>query len=144
MISAGNYGGTYRTRSNPSRRGPRPISDPLASRVALLSYRMWESAERLARELAPERPADTEEMNEHDIWALLEGVAMELSPTAWDDPDAINDLYELRKKFMGYEDDELKETAKQVKRRKALLPDPSITPENPEFEKMLRRQGVKS
>lgn len=131
-------------RGMPARRGPRaskPSSDPLYDRAKHVADILFERAMNLAKVFAPEVPADTEQLDEYDQWNILEATAAAFSPGYWDDPDALDDLYRLRKQFMGVEDPQLKALSKVAKVKRRYMPDPSITPENPEFERMKRRMG---
>ncbi len=121
-----------------------PVSyDPLRERAKLLSDLLWERAKRIADLLAPEHPVDQEPIDEMDQWLLLEQVALSLSPLHWDRPDAIMDLYNLRKKFMPERDhDALKAAATYQEKQRKMLPDPSVTPQSPEWERKQARLGV--
>lgn len=83
-----------------TKRKPSPVYDPLKVRAKALSDQLWERAMEIARVLAPDVPVDHVELDERQQWILLERVALNLSPFVWDDPDAIRDLYMLRKKFI--------------------------------------------
>ena len=132
-------------RGMPARRGPRaskPSSDPLYDRAKMIADILFERAKTVASVLAPEVPADTEELDDYDAWNILEATAAEFSPGYWDDPDALDDLYQLRKRFMGRDDPQLKALVKVAKTKRKYMPDPSITPANPDFERMARRIGA--
>jgi len=132
-------------RGVPAKRGPRgskPQSDPMYDRAKMIADQLFEKAKAIASVLAPEVPADTEELDDYDAWNILEATATEFSPGFWDDPDALDDLYRLRKQFMGVDDMQIKALAKVAKVKKRYMPDPSITPANPEFERMQRRIGA--
>lgn len=122
------------------RRPNRPSYDPLARRAQLLENVVWERARKLADIIAPVEPVDEEPLSEHESWMLLERAAASVSPATWDDPNALSDLYRLRKMFMpDLASESLKIRARQVAKEKSMLPDPAITPENPEFEKRIAR-----
>lgn len=134
--------GTYRGKVKPrtSRRQDRGRYDPIAEGAAMLANRAWEAAGRIAAALAPEVPMDMEPMDPHDSWLLLEAVAVGLPVEHWDDPAALNDLYDLRKKFMpDLASDRIKALAKLAETNRRLLPDPNVTPENPLFAKQKAR-----
>lgn len=104
---------------------------------------MWEDARKLADALAPEIPTDAEELPALDQLILLETVATELSPHYWDNPDAVEALYRLKREVRGVDLPYLKDIAKQQRQMKRNLPDPAISPANPEFERQAARLGVK-
>lgn len=138
-ISAERLGAAPKT----SRRKPKPSYDPLATRAKALADRVWENAMRIAEVLAPARPVDQEPIEEHDTWLLLEAVAAEVSPFSgmWDAyPGALHDLFELRKKFLPETaSPRLEVIANRAEKMNALLPDPTITPANKDFEKRQNR-----
>ena len=134
-------------QGSPKRRATKradPVSyDPLRERAKLLADLLWERAKKLADLLAPEHPVDQEPIDEMDQWLLLEQVALTLSPLHWDRPDAIMDLYQLRRKFMPERNhDALKVAAQYQEKQRKMLPDPSVTPQSPEWEQKQRRLGV--
>lgn len=138
MARIGTYRGTVKPRT--TRRQPRGQYDPIAERARLLSMKVWEVASDIAEALAPEHPLDMEPMDPHDQWLLLESVAVGLPVEHWDDPAALNDLYDLRKKYMPeLATDRIRALAKLAEANRRLLPDPAITPENQEFEKQRAR-----
>lgn len=125
-------------------RGPsKPGLDPLYDRSKFVADVLWERAVELARVMAPEVPADSEALPEYDQWQILEAAAAAFSPGYWDDPEALEDLYRYRKQYLGTEDEQLKALAGVAKERAKALPDPSITPQNPEFERIAKRLGVR-
>ncbi|MBA2708301.1 MAG: hypothetical protein H0U59_10920 [Gemmatimonadaceae bacterium] len=129
--------------SSPTRtRGKGPSYDPLYEDAKALADQLWEEAQDLAEVLAPNAPADAEELDPVDQWQILESAAAAFSPGYWDDPDAIEDLFELRKRFQGRESSELKTLAKVAREKQRAMPDPSISPASPEFEKMRKRVGA--
>jgi hypothetical protein len=132
-----------RTATRRGRRANQPAYDPLQQRAKHIADVLFERAKALVEVLAPEIPADAEEIPEYVQWQILEGAALSFSPAYWDNPEALEDLYRLRKQFTGYDDQLLKTLAKKAKKLKAWAPDPSITPVNPEFEKRMKRLGVK-
>jgi hypothetical protein len=122
------------------RRAQKPSYDPIAKRAKMLSDIVWEKAMKIAAVLAPEHPLDQEPLSDHESWMLLEAVAVGLSPSAWDDPQALTDLYQLRKMFLpGAADETLKIRAAQLKREQAALPDPTISPASPDFARRMER-----
>lgn len=124
-------------------RGPsKPDYSPLDETAKQVADILWERAMDVVRALAPERPHDAVEIDPYAEWHILEATAASFSPGYWDDPDALEDLYALRKKFMGVDDEELKILAKFAKQKQRFTPDISITPANPRFEEQARRMGV--
>lgn len=121
-------------------RGNAPNYDPINERADILADLLWERARRIADVLAPEVPYDQEPMDDEDVWLLLETVALNLSPAVWDNPNAIEDLIRLRKKFAPQLiRPELTEIAKYRRKTERLIPDPKVTPQSEEFAKMMRR-----
>ena len=124
-------------------RGPAaPQYQPLQETAKYVADILYERAKDLKDALAPDHPHDTVEMDPYDQWNILEAVAASFSPGYWDDPDALEDLYKLRKQFQGYEDPELKILAKVAKEKQRMTPDLSVTPENPDYERQMRRIGA--
>ena len=82
-----------------AKRKPKPQYDPIKQRAKMVADLLWERAMEIANILAPDVPADHEVLPDDIQWEILEKAASSLSPAAWDDPDAILDLYRLRKKF---------------------------------------------
>lgn len=122
------------------RRGTRPAHDPMQHRAKLLSDLLWERAKDLAGVLAPDEPADQEQLSDREAWMILEHAAISMSPMTWDDPDALTDLLRLRRMFAPeLASERLNARASQVRKERAMLPDPSITPQSPEWEKRIRR-----
>lgn len=122
------------------RRPKQPDYDPLARRAKFLSDLLWERAKKLAAVLAPDEPADQEALSDHESWMVLETVATTLNPMLWDDPDALDDLYRLRRMFMpDIASDRLKIRSRVLRKEQSMLPDPSITPESPAFQKRIDR-----
>lgn len=126
---------TVQRRSKPQDRG----NNPLDRRAKLIADKLYERAKKLADALAPERPTDTEELPEDVTWRILEDAATALSPAFWGEPDALHDLYRLRKQFTGVEDPLLQIYERRARAALRGVPDPSITPESPEWEKQRRR-----
>lgn len=128
------------TSRRTTRRGQASTYAPLHDRATFLSNEMWERAVKIADIMAPAEPTDQEEIEPREMWMLLETVASNLSPSAWDAPEAIDDLYKLRKQFMPDRDHEaLKDYARDAARLKKMLPDPMVSPASPEFETHQRR-----
>lgn len=145
MASALNLRG-QRPKMTPSKAKKKPPKwDPLTERVRLVANEVWERSTQLLNVLAPERPADAEELDPLQQWQLLESAAMVLPPVYWDRPDALEDLIRLRTRFvpepyrslMGT--DQLKAVKRLRERQAKDLPDPAISPANPEFEEKVRR-----
>lgn len=131
---------TYGMQRSEKRRQRPPAYDPLKDRAKEVADILWERAMAIAKVLAPDVPNDVEEIDPFDQWLLLETVASKLSPAYWDSPAAITDLYKLRQQFAPHlAQDWLPAAAKFRKQEQAGLPDPAITPENPEFAKNQRR-----
>ena len=120
------------------RRGQKPKESSLYDDAKSLSDMAWEDAARLALALAPEVPSDTEELDEFTQFNILMIAAAEFSPGYWDDPDALTDLWRLKKKYLGRDDEELKQLAKVAKVQRSGLPDPMMTPAHPDWEKVNR------
>lgn len=122
------------------RRPKQPDYDPLSRRAKLLADLLWERGKKLAAVIAPDEPTDQEPLSDHESWMVLETVATTLNPMVWDEPDALEDLYRLRRMFMpDLASEKLKIRSRQLRKEQAMLPDPAITPENPEFQKRLDR-----
>jgi hypothetical protein len=139
MASAVNVGGPKLEH----RRAKPPSYDPMKTQAKLLADRMWEDAKKIANVLAPDSPTDQQELDPKDQWMVLELVASSVSPLYWDKPEAIRDLYRLRKMFVpNANSDYLKIVAQKVAKQTKSLPDPNITPESPEFDKARRRLEV--
>lgn len=139
MVSASSYGNAGKSRTT-HRRATIPDYDPLKERAKSLSDTLWERARNIAKVLAPDVPADAEQLDPKMQWMVLESIAVNLSPEAWDDPEAINDLYKLRKQFapqLAF--DWLPAAAAYRKKVRSTLPRPEITPANPEYAAMMRR-----
>lgn len=129
----------YRTRGR-NRRGKKPDFNPMRDSAKSLADELYHRAKEIADTIAPERPQDTEEADDKDVWILLERVSLRLSPEFWDDPDAIDDLIRLRSKFEPrIPVEHLKPIARAVRKSRAALPDVSVTPASPEYEKMVER-----
>ena len=137
--SAISGGGRPTTRRG--KRASKPRYDPLYARAKDMADHLWEKAVYLASTLAPDVPADAEQIPEWDQWQILEATAGVFSETYWDDPDALEDLHRFRQQFLKRDDEYLKVLAKRAKAAKAALPDVSISPANPQFEKMARKVG---
>ena len=123
-------------------RAKAPAYDPLYEDAKALADVLWEEANDLAEILAPSVPADAEELDPIDQWHILERAAVDFSPGYWDDPEALKDLYELRKRFTGQDSEQLKIMAKLAREKQRMTPDPRVSPASPEFEKMRKRVGV--
>lgn len=131
---------SYATRRPSNRRGPKPEYDPLERIAKMVADQAWEKAQRIVERLAPENPADTDQLDEQTQWLILQEVAINMSPEFWDDPDAIEDFARLTTKFApGVPTDHLKPIAQAKRASNRALPDLTITPENPEYERMERR-----
>ena len=135
MISAVNS----RPAKRPARRGAKPRQSDLYSLAKQVGDKLWEDAQKMAEALAPEHPADAEELDEFDQFQILMTAAVEFSPGYWDDPDALEDLYRLKKQFTGRDDQQLLDFARVAKAQRNNMPDPNITPENPDWEDQMRR-----
>lgn len=134
--------GPSRINGREQRRAERPGPNPLYEQAKQLGDALYEDAKKLADILAPDHPVDTEELDPFDQYQILEHAAVLFSPGYWDDPDALEDLFRLRKRFTGRETQELKEFAKVARARRKRMPDIDVTPENPEFQKMMRKVGA--
>ena len=131
---------SYATRRPSNRRGKKPEYDPLERIAKMVADQAWEKANRIVERLAPEQPADTDQLDEQTQWLILQEVAINMSPEFWDDPEAIEDFARLTQKFApGVPVDHLKPIAQAKRASNRALPDLSITPENPEYERMERR-----
>lgn len=139
MVSSSGAYASGQHRST-ARRAQASSYDPLKERAKLISDVLWERAKNIAKVLAPDVPADQQELDPKDQWMLLERVAINLSPEAWDDPNAIRDLYQLRKQFapqLAFP--WLLDAASYRQKEKSLVPRADISPASPEFEKLKRR-----
>lgn len=116
--------------------------EPLSARAKMIGDVLWERASKLAEAIAPEVPSDAEELDEHDQWMILELAAQSFSEMWWEDPDALESLFELRKKFTGQEHPWLREQAKKFREVQKRVPDISISPQNPEWDAMVEKLGV--
>ena len=137
MISAVRTSDYSKTKRVTTRRGTRSQTDPLYVRSKTVADQLFERIERLVDMLAPERPTDTEPLNEFDQFNILQLAAVIHSPGYWDDPEALTDLYRLKKQFTGRDDQQLVEFAKAAKARKEALPPPEMTPQNPKWREMM-------
>lgn len=123
-----------------TRRSSREAYDPIMERARMVANELWERAVNISEVLAPDEPTDQEELPSREQWMLLETVAVNLSPNAWDDPDAVMDLYQLRRAFDPARDHEpLKQMSMAQRRLRKMLPDPKVSPANPEFATHQRR-----
>ncbi|GIV04052.1 MAG: hypothetical protein KatS3mg015_2882 [Fimbriimonadales bacterium] len=114
-----------------AKRKPKPQYDPIKQRAKMVSDLLWERAVEVAKILAPDIPADHEVLPDDMQWQILERVASSLSPAAWDDPNAILDLYRLRKKFypeLAYP--WLVDHARRVRSAQRVIPKPEETPQS--------------
>lgn len=105
---------------------------------------MWEDAVKLANVLAPEIPVDSEPLPELDQLILLESVAAELPVQFWNQPDAVEALFKLKQRIRGVTLPYLKDVAAMQRRMARNLPDPRVSPANPEFAEHSQRLGVAS
>lgn len=128
-----------KTKTIGHRRPDRPEMGTIAQDVKMLADRLWEDAMGLAKGIGGEHPADAEAIEPKAQWEMLELVAIDLPPVAWTDPNALEDLFKLRKQFLGLEHQNLKIWAATQRKLKNMRPDPAITPANPEFDAMRRR-----
>lgn len=134
---------SYRAGKSTRRRAGRGSTMPLEERAKMLADHLWERAKIVGQALYPERPGATEALSAVEQWEILEEVAMQLSPMYWDRPDAIRELYRLRKEFSpGTAFESLLAYARARETVERVTPDPSLTPESPEFKKMARRLGI--
>lgn len=131
--------GPSRLNGRTERRAERPEPNPLYEQAKQLADALYEDAKKLADILAPEHPVDTEPLDAFDQYMILERTAALFSPGYWDDPEALDDLFRLRKQFTGRESEELKAFARVARERRNRMPDLDVTPESPEFEKMVRK-----
>lgn len=110
----------------------------------MLADILWEKAMKLADVIAPEHPLGTLQMEPAEQWQFLEAVAMELSPTYWDDPDAIKSLYDLRKRFAPQlATPALAKLAQAQAKIQQVAPDLAVTPENPKFDRKMSDLGIR-
>lgn len=116
--------------------------NPIYNRAKILADIIYERAKNLAEALAPEHPADTEEIPEIDQFLILQRAAVYLTPEWWDNPDALEDLYKLRKKFLDLDDKWLHEKAKELRKEREALPSPRITPQSAEWDERAGKWGV--
>ncbi|MFW6174357.1 MAG: hypothetical protein ACOC5K_01080 [Chloroflexota bacterium] len=130
------------TRRYPSTSKTASPDNPIYERAKLLADTLYERAKKLAEAMAPEHPADTEALPEYDQFMILQQAALHLTPEWWDNPDALEDLYRFRQKFLGIEDKGLKEIAKQLRKEREKLPNPRITPQSPEWDERAGTWGV--
>ncbi len=85
------------------------------------------------------KPLDGEELTDSELLVLLEGVAMILPITFWDQPQALEDLARLRLAATGREQSQLMSLAKRQNALKKSVPDPSIAPGGVEWEAQEKR-----
>ena len=124
-------------------RGPsKPQYSPLHETAKMVADVLYERAKAVVEALAPDQPHDAVPLDPYDEWNILEATAASFSAGYWDDPDALEDLYRLRKQFAGYDDMELRALAKVAKEKQKYTPDISITPQSPEYESEMRRMGA--
>lgn len=130
--------GPSKGRKPPGRKREAVSYDPLQQGAKMLADHLFEGASKLADILAPDRPADTEELPPQMQWAILERAALIVGPHMWEDPDAIEDLLRLRKEFipaLAERTAYLKSIARLRRVEKQGLPDLNITPASPEWER---------
>lgn len=146
VVSAVNlYGQSGRGKRPQSRkRAKRTQYDPINDRAKLVADTMYERAKLIANAIAPDVPADSEPLDDFQTWMILESVAMNLSPVAWDEPDAIADLIRLRKQFGGgmLDTERLKAFKRLQETDARMIPDPDITPQSPEWKEQQKRLGL--
>ena len=133
------YATALGSRPMEKRRKARPEQFTMLDDAHKLADQLWEDGQVLAQQLRGDQPDDSQELSERDSWLVLEKAAATLPPSEWTDPNALTDLFELRRKFTQLEHPELRVFAQQQRRLKALTPDPSITKANPAWDKMVRR-----
>ena len=147
MVSAINLYGPKGPKTRPvkGKRARRTQYDPITERAKLIADLMYERAKNIAEAMAPDIPADSEPLEDHEVWLMLEEVALNLSPVAWNEPEALADLIRLRKQFGGGQlDTERLKTYKQLQETDArMLPDPNITPQSPEWKEQQKRLGLR-
>lgn len=145
MANAINLYGPGKDKKQPLKGKPAKARkhDPIHDRQKLLGDLMFEKIKALAEVLEPEVPSDSEPLDDVQVHLILETAAVNLSPHAWDDPAAIEDLIRLRKKFAPgvLETDTLKAVKRLAETDKRMVPDPSITPQSPEWKEQQKRLG---
>lgn len=131
----------YATRRPGNRRGRAPKYDPLMTRAKLVADELWERAMRVAEIMAPEEPSDAEPLDDLTTFQILQTLATNMSPEFWDS-GAVEDYHRLLGMFAPEVPREhLPEIARMRRQMERGLPDPSITPQNPEYKKMLGRMS---
>lgn len=114
-------------------------NNPYQRRAKLLADAIYDGARKIAKYIAPEEPIDAEYYDDEYVWRLLETAAQHTSPAFWDDPDAITDLFNLRKQFTGREDQFLPIFAKAAKDRQSHTLNLDIPPGSKEWDEQDRR-----
>lgn len=123
-----------------TRKGARPRYNPIRERAKVVADELFERAMKVAQWSSPDAPDDQEALPDDQLWGFLELVAVELSPAYWDDPDALDELYRLRGEFApDAPRDDLPPLAKAARVAQRNRPDVSITPANPDYERMVQR-----
>ena len=127
-----------RDKKQPAKRKRDPQAyDPLHEGATIVGAHMYEGALQLSRILAPDHPADAEELPDDVQWEILELTAFEVTPHTWEDPNAIEDLIRLRKKFAprsAASSEYLKPVAKLRRTEKRNLPDLNVTMASPDWD----------
>lgn len=128
----------YENRRDRKPSKPQPTAmESTAKKVADI---LWSKAMKIVDQLAPEHPADSAQMEEFDQFAVFEIVLPQMSPEFWNDPDAVMAYHRLLGKYAPTRPrDWLLPIAKAQRVNQRSLPDPTLTPEDPEYEKMVRR-----
>ncbi len=128
--------------SDQLRRGDRPEQSPLVQEGRKLADMLFNDAMELVDILAPGNPLDTEQLEDSEMYELLERIAVELPVTYWDDyPEAIRDLQRLRKVFLGRDSEYLDALATRFEQINKKKPDHSIAPGGPAWEGQKKRMA---
>ena len=128
--------------SDQLRRGNRPQQPPLLEEAHALADMLFNDAMELVDILAPDNPIDTVQLEDREIYRLLESIAVELPVMYWDDhPEAIRDLARLRKAFGGRDSEYLIALATRFESINKKKPDHEIAPGGPAWEAQEKRMS---
>ena len=109
--------------------------------VEELAISMARLAVSFADWLQPEAPLDAKELPKFDQLQILINAAQILPVSRWFDHDAIRDFRKLMEELVGKSPftEELVEMEKREKQRQRRIPDLSILPGSPDYDRQKRR-----
>ena len=137
------------TDAQPGYRGRtrKPAPNPLQERAEMLADVAYERALKMVELITEDVPVDAEPLDAQEQWMLLEGVALQL-PSLWMWPSqAIAELVKLREQFapgrFDADNEEARIIAEYNARQERLLPDPTMSPASPGWDKYARSHGIR-